>query len=125
MTDKTLPLAENSVPLSEPTAIEREFQELARVWKVESMFMSSVTDMVNLPSYQKIIGMGPRVIPLLLSDLAREPQHWFIALSALTGTDPVPSEDRGDADKMTAAWFRWGQANSGRRTAGLEGGQWP
>lgn len=30
--------------------------------------------------YQMIIGMGPQVVPLILSELENEPDHWFRAL---------------------------------------------
>jgi hypothetical protein len=61
------------------------------------------------PAYQQIIGMGPAVLPLLLDELAREPDHWFWALWAITGSDPVPSESRGKVGEMAQAWLKWGQ----------------
>jgi hypothetical protein len=102
---------EKSGALSEEALLERRFEELARAWKADSLFMSSVTDMVNLPSYQEIIRMGPPVVPLLLRDLAKEPNHWFMALYAITGADPIPPQDRGNVDRMAAAWLRWGRDN--------------
>jgi len=100
---------ENSVVLREKAEVERKFQEYVNAWKAESMFMSSITDMVQLPSYQAIIQLGRRAVPLLLNELQRDHDHWFVALSAITGEDPVPPEDRGDLDKMTEAWLRWGR----------------
>lgn len=46
--------------------------------------------MAMLPSCQRIIGMGPVVVPLILEELRREPDHWFWALEMLTEDDPVP-----------------------------------
>jgi hypothetical protein len=92
----------------EPVHLEETFHALAAQWKVDALFMSSVTDMVNLSSYQAIIAMGERAIPLLLGELAREPNHWFAALTAITGEEPVPPEGRGNLDRMTEAWLRWG-----------------
>lgn len=63
------------------------------------------------PAYQRIIGLGPAVIPLILADLARQPDHWFWALKALTGEDPVSPGDRGKMAAMSEAWLRWGRAN--------------
>src|SRR5262249_14978603 len=92
------------------TAQDRaKFQQLAAQWKQDSLFMSSTTDMVGLPSYQEIIRMGAPAISLLLAELQREPNHWFAALMAITGEDPVPPEDRGRLERMTAAWLRWGR----------------
>jgi hypothetical protein len=61
------------------------------------------------PAYQEIVAMGQEVVPLLLRDLEQEPDHWFAALGAITGAQPVPPEDRGDIEKMAAAWLRWGK----------------
>lgn len=45
-------------------------------------------EMAMHPAYQRIIGLGPEVAPLLLRELERQPDHWFWALKALTGADP-------------------------------------
>jgi len=56
--------------------------------------------------------MGKLVaVPLILRDLhmkAEDPDHWFWALQALTGDDPVPEDARGDMRQMAAAWLDWG-----------------
>ena len=49
-------------------------------------------------SYQKIIGMGPAVVPLILSELETEPDHWFWALEAITDENPVSESDAGDVE---------------------------
>ena len=53
--------------------------------------------------------MGPSGVPLLLRSLDRQPDHWFWALYAVTGEDPVSPEDKGDTRKMAAAWLEWGR----------------
>ena len=55
--------------------------------------------------------MGQVVVPLLLAELVREPDHWFIALHELTGAGPVPKESRGRLHEMAAAWVSWGKDN--------------
>jgi len=95
---------------SEERATEEKFRLLADAWKAESAFLSSITDMAMLESYQKIIALGPPVIPLLLRELEREPDQWFWALKILTGEDPVPVESRGDIEEMTKHWIKWGRA---------------
>ena len=57
----------------------------------------------------QIIGMGPAVVPLILEELQREPDHWFWALEAITQQDPVPPEARGDVGAMADAWIAWGK----------------
>jgi hypothetical protein len=61
------------------------------------------------PAYQQIIGIGPAAVPLLLRELERDVDHWFWALKAITGVDPVPPASRGKVREMAAAWLRWGR----------------
>jgi hypothetical protein len=91
---------------------EERFHRLAKQWNKESAFMSSITEMVMLPSYQKIIGMGWAAVPFMLEELKDEPQHWFAALRAITDINPVPPEDAGNVRKMAEAWVKWGRQNS-------------
>jgi hypothetical protein len=65
--------------------------------------------MALCPSYQRIIGLGPAVLPLLLRELEREPDHWFWALKAIAGEDPVPGASRGKVREMARAWVEWGR----------------
>ncbi len=48
-------------------------------------------------------------LPLLVKELRREPDHWFVALQAITGTNPIPASARGDIEKMTQAWLSWAE----------------
>ncbi len=99
-----------STLLPEPTpADEQRFGRLAAAWKSGRGATSSLTTMAIHPAYQQIIGMGPAAVPLLLRELERAPDHWFWALKAITGTDPVPPEQRGKLSEMASAWLRWGR----------------
>ena len=53
--------------------------------------------------------MGEPAVPWLLQRLAERPDHWFVALNAITGARPVPSESRGRIKEMTQAWLNWGR----------------
>ena len=53
--------------------------------------------------------MGPSVVPLILEELRREPDHWFCALEMTTDENPVSKEDQGHVQAMTNAWTKWGQ----------------
>ena len=68
--------------------------------------------MARHPAYEEIIGLGVAVVPLILLELEREPDHWFIALKRLTGADPVTAEHRGDLRAMARDWTDWGKANN-------------
>lgn len=93
----------------------QRFRRLTAEWKQKSSHMSSITDMAMLPAYQRIIGMGPPVIPLILRELSESPDHWFWALAAITEEDPVPRESWGKVTEMTAAWLDWGRRHGHTR----------
>lgn len=99
------------VRVEEPTytMVESEFYDLAQQWKQERPRGADVSDMAMHPSYQRIIGMGPDVVPFLLKELEREPAHWFWALHYITGVNPVPPEGEGKLKEMAKAWVDWGK----------------
>ena len=101
---------------SQETAADRQLEErfnaLVRKWKRETIHFSLIQQMVLHPAYQEIIGLGPKVIPLILSELRKEPDFWFWALRALTGEDPITEEMRGDLEAMTDAWLSWGHTHA-------------
>jgi hypothetical protein len=94
---------------SEHANIEPEFNELTRKWKAERSATSSTTVIAMHPAYQRIIGMGPPVLPLILRELNRELDHWFWALKAISGEDPVPNEHLGKMKQMATDWLQWGR----------------
>jgi hypothetical protein len=96
---------------NDDAARHRRFQELARQWKEATQLVSSVTDMTTHPAYQQIIGMGRDAVPLIVGELRREPDHWFWALQAITGENPVSPGDRGRIADMTQAWLNWAAAH--------------
>jgi hypothetical protein len=94
---------------SEQTEEARRFRSLAEVWHRETAALSSVSQMAMHPAYQEIIGMGRDAVPLILKELQQTPGHWFWALRAITGDDPVKPEHRGRVREMAAAWVEWGK----------------
>jgi hypothetical protein len=80
---------------------------LVTEWKQATRYTSSMSDLATHPAYQRIIGLGPAALPLILRELRRAPDHWFWALKAITGEDPVPSTARGNLSEMTKVWLRW------------------
>ncbi len=91
--------------------VRQRFGALARRWKAETRRMATVREMVRHPAYQEIIGMGDAAVPMLLGELERSPDHWFAALRAITASNPVPEEGRGDLRRMAECWIRWGREN--------------
>jgi len=92
-----------------PISTRKRFQELADRWLEESAHLSSINKMAMLSSYQQIIGLGPDAAPLILEHLRQEPSHWFWALQAITGVNPVSPEHAGRVRDMAEDWIRWGQ----------------
>lgn len=92
-------------------AAQAKFARLCADWKHQSRFLSNSAQIALLKPYQRIIGMGLPAVSLILHELEREPDHWFWALEAITGVDPVPPEAAGRVRAMAAAWVRWGREN--------------
>lgn len=69
--------------------------------------LSSITKKIKHPAYQEIITMGEEVIPFILEELSREPNHWFYALTVMTKADPVSPED--NFQQAVEAWLNWGR----------------
>jgi len=86
----------HDLPLALPGAsIEERFRRLATEWKEQSRYLSNTAQMAMLKPYQRIIGLGLPVVPLILEELNREPNQWFWALEAITEQNPVPPEAKG------------------------------
>jgi hypothetical protein len=94
-----------------PPIVRRRFEELTRQWKSDCLFTSSTTEIAMHPAYQRIIGLGPVVVPLILHDLSQGPHQWFWALSAVTDATPVAQADKGQVRRMADEWLQWGKQN--------------
>jgi hypothetical protein len=88
-----------------------QFARLAAEWKAQSRYLSNTAQMAMLRPYQRIIGLGPAVVPLILAELDREPDQWFWALEAIIGENPVPQAAEGKVREMARAWVEWGKAH--------------
>lgn len=87
--------------------LEATFHQLAEQWNAETAHLSSATQMAMHPAYQRIIGMGPAVLPFIFRELEKKPDHWYWALRAITGEDPVPPEYAGKIAKMAEVWLSY------------------
>lgn len=88
------------------------FREQVELWKDQTSHLSSITKAIAHPSYLRIIGLAREsteheIERLLLHELEAEPDHWFAALAAITGEDPVRPE--ADFDDAVGAWLAWGR----------------
>jgi hypothetical protein len=96
------------------TDAKRVFQRLVTEWKASRGPATTVRMMTQHPAYKAIIELGEPAVPFLLEGLDQEPDHWFAALRAITGQNPVRPEDRGDLGKMAESWIEWGRAHGYR-----------
>jgi len=83
------------------------FRALADKWWYETAMLSVIQRKIMHPVYQRIIGLGPAVLPLILKELAERPSHWFWALQSITGENPVPPE--ANLVGAQEAWLQWGR----------------
>ena len=96
-------------PPDESTANQNElFHRLATEWRM-SREPGDIHQMAMHMAYQRIIGLGISVVPSVLQELKGKPDHWFWALNAITGEDPVPQDAQGDLRRMAEAWLEWGR----------------
>ena len=87
----------------------QRFYNLLSVWKTEVKYLSDTDAICTHPAYQQIIGMGCQALPFIFLELREEVGHWFWALKAITGEDPVPDEERGRMKLMQERWLHWGR----------------
>jgi hypothetical protein len=93
--------------------VRQEFEELAQTWYSKTKYLSVLKEKINNSYYRQIIGMGDKIIPILLEKLQRNPQHWFTALADIARKrNPIKDEDKGNVQRMVEAWLNWGKQNS-------------
>jgi hypothetical protein len=90
--------------------LEQDFAFHEEKWKHDTQFTSSLSEKYLHPSYARIIGMGPAIIPFILRSLQSEIDDWFFALRALSGENIVPDDRAGDMPEMADLWISWGRA---------------
>lgn len=84
-----------------------KFVRLRDNWLNERPPSSNPRDLTCHPAYLAIIGMGPPAVPFIISELREYPDHWFVALRAITECDPVSEGARGKVREMAKDWVEW------------------
>jgi hypothetical protein len=87
---------------------KEQFQKLADQWKNDTINLSNVRKIFEHPAYQAIIAMGAEALPYIFEALQEETDHWFHALTLITGESPVPGGRCGHMQEMADAWIAWG-----------------
>ena len=89
--------------------LRRLFDSYAEEWTAQTAHLSVLSQRIMHPSYQRIIGLGAEALPLIIERLTTQPDHWFWALSSISGEDPVRPEDAGRFGAMRDTWINWGR----------------
>jgi len=100
-----------------PTAesIEQRVVCLLGRWREETLYLSSSTRITGHPAYQELIALGPAALPFLFRDLEQTRDgHLSKALTAISGAQPVPADERGQMRKIAETWLRWAKDNGYR-----------
>ena len=84
-----------------------KFEQLRTQWEDETAYSGSVMHRVTHGAYQQIIGMGSPVLGDILRSLRDSPDHWFWALSAISGEDPA--EGAQTFEEARQRWLGWGR----------------
>lgn len=98
--------------MNNSVANKDRFEQLVIEWREQrNPYTSDPHSPAACPAYQKIIAMGTAAIPLILGEMRQRPDHWFIALEALTDASPVSPEHQGNFASMVGDWLDWGASN--------------
>ena len=79
--------------------------------RAETVFLSNPDRMTEHLAHREIVSMGESAVPLILQRMQAQGGHWFYALRAITGANPVKPDDRGKVAEMQESWLEWGEAN--------------
>ena len=60
--------------------LARRFAALTARWKHETLYSSKAKTIAAHPAYREVVAMGEKAVPLILADLEKEADHWFMAL---------------------------------------------
>jgi hypothetical protein len=95
---------------SESPFLGELFRNLADWWREGTQYLSSPSEIAAHVAYQRIISLGPGVIPYILEDLRDRGGDWYIALRLLA-TDPprIPPETARNTRQVIQAWLDWGR----------------
>ena len=88
-----------------------EFNEHYVLWCHDTQMTSSMTLIMEHPSYLALEKMGPVILPLIFEKMRQEYGFWFDLLPKLAGFDLVGHDMRGQIESMTKTWLRWADEN--------------
>jgi hypothetical protein len=87
------------------------FYSFKNEWRRQTLFSSSLNEMVDVLPMQQIIGMGFAAVPLIIEDIKVDPGFLYLALPQIFGVDPIPDCLNGDPFAICEAWIEWVEQN--------------
>jgi hypothetical protein len=90
---------------------KQKFDELTGRWIKETGHFSLERQQIANLSFLKIIAMGEKVLPLILTELGRRPmQGWLTALQVISDRDDITSSATSFREAIEC-WVNWGKDN--------------
>ena len=85
--------------------------QLIRAWNAEpEHLLRSNHEYGDLAEYRAIVQAGTKIVPDLLRELAKRPEHGIIAmLHDITGANPVLDHNIGNTRDIADDWLEWGR----------------
>ncbi len=84
-----------------------DFDKLANEWEIGTMHLSSSRQMEEHPAFQKLVDLGPKIIPLAMERFKRNlGVYWCLVLLKLVDNPPDIRVD-GDMVEMRKRWIEW------------------
>lgn len=83
-------------------AAKRKFNEHLNNWNNDTIFLSSVQDIVEHNDFKAIVAMGMKAVPFILDNIDREPSNLVWALNLIYGRKITnnPNASISDACKL-------------------------
>ena len=88
------------------------FRKLVEKWRAQTIYMSSIDEIVEHPAFQEIVAMGEDIIPEILGEIRYQPDLLFLALQIITGENPMSQTGKGDVLAAVDAWLQWANRNN-------------
>jgi hypothetical protein len=103
-----LRVALTSLRRGQETAAQK-FERLLNDWRLHTAHQSMLWKKIGDPNYHRIMAMGERALPFIMSELRRDGAYWFPALEAITEDDPTIR--LRTEEEAVDAWLNWGRVH--------------
>ena len=90
--------------------LESRFNDYYVRWKRDTMFLSSIDAITKNSNFQKIVGFGDAIAPIILQEIQERPSKLVWALNIIFGRKI--SKNNLSVDEACTAWVKYGKANN-------------